>query len=469
MVDNMRMVMRVSAADTLLARQILYAWIETFLDQNQALNATESRRYYNDIVAQSEKARGKLEEVERALEKLSGRTMLGMVQQQQGQYQKQLLVAQDSLVSAEFGLREKESRLAHLREAMQGMELDGRPIYVLSAAEHTLLKASQLSPLAKQVLDCVSALDTLKKVQYHAEAQYNLALLEFDQDHDYAGLSRRVEEATKAIESYQGSYIQAQSQQMTSNANLQAIENELAKHPEVIGDGAGLRELNPVHIELERQRAEKGVSYEMAQVYAERGQAELEEMQVRLEEARREFYAAERARQALADRLAQERTTAREQVAFYLATFDAARKTYLDYRMELSAVEAEVAAIEKLAQSRRDHLHRLEQTISGLQQDMAEDIAESERLTREKKTFTATFERFAQLVEEARIAQQKADLSVTNLRLITRDVMARPVGSAVQAQKLPMSAAFGALLSTVLVFFWEYMRKARARRAVVGQ
>jgi len=468
-VDNMRMVMRVSAADTLLARQILYAWIETFLDQNQALSATESKRYFNDVLAQYEQARDKLAEVDGALAELSGRTMLGVVEKQQVQYQKQLLAAQDSLVSAEFELREKESRREHIREAMQGMEQGGRPIYTLSAVEHAPLKANQLSPLAHRVLDCVSALDTLKKAQDQAEAQYNLALLEFDQGHNYNGLSRKVEEVAKAIESYQRSYIQAQSQQLTANANLQAIEKELAKHPEVIGDGPGLSELNPVRLELEKQRAEEGVSYEMARVYAERGQVELQEMQARHEAARRELYSVEKERQVLANRLARERAAVREQIDFYQATFDAARKAFLGYKMEVSVVEGEVGAKKLLTQYRRDHLHQLEQTIKGLQQDMAAEIAESERLNRERKTYTATFDRFAQLVEEARIAQQKAAKSVTNLRLITRDVMARPVGSAGQTQKIPMSAGLGALLSTVLVFLAEYIRKAREQRAAAGQ
>ncbi len=479
-VDNVRMVMRVSAADTLVARRVLYAWVDLFLDQNQALNATESKRYYRDIAAQYEQARENLERVDSAFMALSAKSMFSSVLSQQEQYKKILTAAQDFFVAAEFELKKKEDRLTRLREMMQGLEQDGSPIYTLSAAEREHLEHSLLSPPAQQMLAYVGTLDTLKEALGQARTQYNLSLIEFEREYNLPQLAREVEEVKETMDGYQQSYLLARSQQLTASVKLQAIEEEIKKHRPVVGDvgkagatpeggvGSGkvVREINPVYTELEQQQAKEGVTYEMARVYAERGEKELRELLLRLEQVQSSLFAVQQKRQVLVGELTRDTTSIGEQVKFFQDAFDAARRTYLENKKRLSGLELEVALEKGQTEDQKKQLGELEQSVIHLQESMAVELAESERLNREKKTFTATFERFSQLAEEARIAQQKAAHSATNLRLITRDVMARPAGGAERSQKIPTSAALGLLLSTVLVFLVEYIRKARQRRSV---
>ena len=79
------------------------------------------------------------------------------------------------------------------------------------------------------------------------------------------------------------------------------------------------------------------------------------------------------------------------------------------------------------------------------------------RLDRDLSVFQMTFEKFANLVEEARIARHQA---AGDIQVVSRAVVAHPVvGGALK--KVSISAAVALMVSAMLAFLLEYVSRAR--------
>lgn len=475
---NTRLVMRVSTTDTLLARLVLYAWVDTFMSRNQTLSATESERYYHYVVAQHKDAREHLERAEDSLLQFNLRTPITSLQNQQKTYLGHLQSAQDTLIVTQIRLEEKTAQLRQAREMVEAIEIDGEPLYVMPVTALPGLRPRLSSNLARQLLDNTLEVDSLKAGENKMETHYNLALLAFDQEHDYTRLQRTAQELTKITESYQRNYMQARSKEMASSTNLIALEEELKKHPITFGGprGEGREaskkgegqtsaggELNPAYVTLEQKRAEEGLSYETARAYADKGLQQLKELESRLDEAQSQFYTVQAQRQTLVDGMEGMTRDLKRRIRANQASVDAVVQSYLDSKMAIGDLASQVALLENQLGDQQAQLARLDEKTRAAQDLLSRALTDSVRFGREKETYTATFVRFAQLSEEARIAQQKTN---TNLRVLTRDVTAKPISAEEDSRKkVWISGAVGLLLSTFLAFLLEYMHKVRVQRA----
>ena len=79
------------------------------------------------------------------------------------------------------------------------------------------------------------------------------------------------------------------------------------------------------------------------------------------------------------------------------------------------------------------------------------------RLERDLPVFQATFEKFANLVEKARIARQQA---AGDIQIVSQAVVARPVARGT-VKKVSMAAMAGLIASIMLAFLVEYLGRAR--------
>lgn len=459
--DNTRLEMKVVAADTLLARLVLYAWVDTFMEQTQELNATESSRYYAYISAQYDAARYYLEKAEDELLEFNRDNPISSLENQQAIYQEQFRAAQQQAIRTQIQLDQKEAQLRRAQEVVQALELGGEPLYSLSVAALAEIRDRDFNPLGRQLIGSMLEMERLKETQVQLEEGYNLALLELDQQYNFTQLQREVEELTRVVEGYQQSYLRAKSKQLTASNNLKALEAELKKHSPTLKS----EELNPAYMELEQRRAREGLAYETALVYAEVGAQELKGLEERLEEVQRRFYEFQAKRQHLVEQGDRKRNELKKRIDGAQVFFESIQQSYLDAKRSVGDFKLRIEVVEKQLIDQQAQLANLGKNTAAIQDLLSQARTESERLDRDKKNFAATFERFARLLEEARIAQQKAS---TNLRIITRDVAAKPVGAESSFKKLPISGAVGLLLSTLLAFFLEYVHKARSRPPLPG-
>jgi uncharacterized protein involved in exopolysaccharide biosynthesis len=459
-----RLEMRVSTADTLFTRLILYAWVDTFMARTRQLSATESERYYEYVVAQHETARKNLEAAEDTLLQFSLANPITSLQNQQQTYLNQLRSAQDTLILTQIRLEQQTTQLRRARELVQALEVDGEPLYLLPAEKLQTLRPRLSSELAQQLVDKTLELQNFKDRQNQEEERYNLLLLSFDQEHEYSRLQRAAEELADLSESFQRSYLQARNKELTAGTNLKALEEEIKKHPVSFGvSGSQAGELNPAYVALEQKRAEEGLSYETARLYVEKGDRELKDLEARLEETQRQLFSVQAERQQLVDGKEKVRRNLKMQIASVQASLDTMVKSYLENKKVIGELETQVLSLRNRMTDQQDQLTSLNERVQEVQDALSRALTDSVRLGREKGIYAATFERFAQLSEEARIAQQKAN---TNLRIITRDVTAKPVSAEEDSRKkVWISGAVGLLLSTLAAFLLEYVHKARARRA----
>jgi uncharacterized protein involved in exopolysaccharide biosynthesis len=87
------------------------------------------------------------------------------------------------------------------------------------------------------------------------------------------------------------------------------------------------------------------------------------------------------------------------------------------------------------------------------------------RLLRDQGLFIGTVVSFSKRVEEARIARAK---SADDIRVLTRALEVRQLLGELGQQKSALAAGVGLLLSSILSFLIEYVRKAKARRSEAG-
>jgi uncharacterized protein involved in exopolysaccharide biosynthesis len=132
------------------------------------------------------------------------------------------------------------------------------------------------------------------------------------------------------------------------------------------------------------------------------------------------------------------------------------QKNYLSARRKVALLTADIALLVSEVsdlQHRRDALQ--ERSMATLDSLGLLDLSR-DRLIRSKETLRKTYDRFAQLSEEARIAAQIAS---TNLRVITRAVT--PVGESEDVARPMLLAGFmGLAVSIFLSFLTEYWRRA---------
>ena len=361
-------------------------------------------------------------------------------------------------------------------ELVQALEIEGEPLYTLSAMTLPILRARIFSDLARQLIDKTIELQNLKDKQNKMEEHYNLTLLSFDQEHDYSRLQRATKELAKSRADYERSYLQARSKELTSSTNLKALEAEIQKHPATFkgsGDQVGKAaqkngtdsQLNPAYVALEQKLAEEGLAYETARLYADKGAQELKGLEVRLEEAQRPFYSVQAERQKLVAEMEKVKGDLKGRIDGAQASVDAIVQSYLASKKSIGNLEIQVISLKNQLADQQVQLARLNEQTQAVQDLLSSALTDSVRLAREKETYTATFEKFARLSETARIAQQKAN---TNLRIITRDVTGKAAGVEDSRKKVLISGVVGLLLSTFLAFLLEYMHKARVQRAKVS-
>lgn len=475
-VDKTRLEMRVQTADTLLTRLVLYAWVDTFISRTQTLNATETERYYNYVIAQYDTTRKYLENTENALMQLNIEYSFSSLRDQQQLYLDQIASTQGSLVQLERRLEQKAASLSQAKELVRMLEVGGEPLFSLPATALPALRGTLSSDLARQLVDNLLELQRLKDRQAEVEAQGDLKLRSFDETHGYSRQQMAVEELTKSAETYRHQYLEARSKELTSGTSLKALEEEMRKHPVSLqtsgkpaGEGTGSQNsslgnaLNPTYVALAQKSAEEGLVYETARLYASQGAQQLESIEAQLEEAQRLLRNLKAERGSIVAEVEREKQDWGERIKTLESNVAAVVQSYLASKKNRGDLEIEIVSLEATLANQRTQLSRLNEKAQSAKGLLLRALKDSVQLGRDKETYAATFERFAQLSEEARIAQQKI---TNNLRIVSRDATAKAVGIEENSRKkVLISGAVGLLLSTLLAFLLEYVHRARVQRA----
>jgi hypothetical protein len=148
--------------------------------------------------------------------------------------------------------------------------------------------------------------------------------------------------------------------------------------------------------------------------------------------------------------------TARAIFNVYQENYSTSKVNVEKLRLEIQALKDNLVNTQSFMESSRSRALSQEDQLVLLQLEQA-------RLERESGLYKSSFDRFAKLVEDARIAKAG---EASDLKVVMRAVEATPkVVEAKQQNTILLAGAVGLMASTFLAFLIEYVEKARQKTA----
>ena len=135
----------------------------------------------------------------------------------------------------------------------------------------------------------------------------------------------------------------------------------------------------------------------------------------------------------------------------YIATYGRNKKSIDMLTQSVSTITTELANLET-------QLVAAQKKASNVFEKANRAIARRQRLLRSKETVSATFNRFSDLLEEARIAREK---STSGLRLLTQDKQLQTIQPPAETRRVIIGGGCGFVISLFLSFLLEYIHRAR--------
>jgi len=485
------LILTVRSLNPKLPAPVVNAWTKEFMEQSKGMGVKETKKTYKFYVAQYDMARKFLEAKEDSLQRFGQQHQLGFLQREREAYEGQISSIQSQVISTHSNIEDQEYDLRRVQETVAAMEVDGTPFYLVPLVELQQLRTA--NELTKHIIANAVELETLKEARRQFAEEEQLALLEFDEQHGFELLVKKQDELHKTVDSYWSMILQAEGTKLVGEKCTKGLVRELEKHNAKLTVAKAIVDeelwaqikgrlpsqgqverldklklysevLNPVYQDLYQKIAAQGVQYETALVLLEEGKQEVQILEGDLRKVNRNFYALQRKRNKLMGDLAQRRGNLDDQVKNLQTIYDSNRGQHLSQKGRL----------EELFQAMLAQKNQLQDL--GIQQKLKRGIAKDRqvnleklqldktRLERDKTKYQDTFNKFASLIEDGRIAQEK---EASNIRLIDPATGAGPTSES-NPQKITISALAGLLISALLALLVEYIRNARASRSDAG-
>jgi len=447
---------------------LVKAWTDTFMSLSQGLSASELGSVHESVASQFDSARVRLAHVDTSLAQLDHDS--GFASQELAVYLRRIVDLQDTVVSSRLRLVSVKAELARAEEIVKALEWDGAGLHTLGQTQRNRLASQARHPLTKQMLEimaerdtpaqppsleldpgaetAISAIEQLpvadslwavrKELSKHSpvislkhavptkDLLRRISEVEISEDLlrrirvDHDGSRRRISEVENSEDLLRRiSEVEISENLLTRLGEFEVSEGSLDRLTRLglLSEELNLsflhsEEPNPVYLRLKKEEARYGVKLGVAQ---HRLMAGLES----------------------------------DKFAAVLELYQESRRLVSSLVTETLTLQAEVAILEAGMRDQQSVVRRLRELS-----------VEHDRLIRTRETLQVTFDRFAGLTEESRIAAQIAS---ANLRVIT--LAKTPVGQRAENRRNPLLAgAIGLILSVFVAFFLEYVRKARAIR-----
>ena len=160
---------------------------------------------------------------------------------------------------------------------------------------------------------------------------------------------------------------------------------------------------------------------------------------------------------ALRDSLARDVLPVTEKLALLRASSAAQRTEYLELQSQEDALNRDVTRLGDQVSFQRQSFDQWSTQIRQ-QGTLADSLDRIKRgLEREKEVYQTTFDRFAGLLEEARIARVQA---AGDIQIVSRAVAPRVVARGT-VKKAAIASIVGLMASVMLAFLLEYVAKSR--------
>jgi len=459
---------------------LVNAWTDTFLILSQGLSADQLGSIYESVQVQFDTASVRLERAENELEMLGSGSRIEALRNKSERTVSAMDALQVELATKEFELAGMRGDLEASRAFVNSLEHEGRPIYLVPDSVLAKLDISGLHPVARQLLGFMRQRAEMQE----RISQISLSSIEQLSADQNASARLRGRRLRKTIDSYRNIVDEASVDVLVATDLLwgarQALETlaptvistkaiadeELWRH----ADGGELTSrqverldrlklvsetANPSYLAMAAEEARFIASAEVARHRLLEGTRALLALQDTLAELSPSLRGIEMEQQRVEFRS----ESMRSELALFTRLIGDLQQKYRSARLDAGLLISEIALLTGEVEDLRRRGTSLQVNSMATLDSLSLLSLSGDRLIRSTETLRKTYDRFAQLSEEARIAVQIAS---TNLRVITRAVT--PVGEGFDVTKaMSLAGLVGLLVSVFLAFLYEYWRRTHGR------
>jgi len=420
----------VSAHDHTLPIKVANKWAELFVERNSDLTLEEAGTYYNYVRDQYETAKDTLNKTESGLNKLEVEGE-GYLRIQQAALDTVAINIFQAIITTENSLKQKKLELREIETLSQSAET-----ILADIGERTAATAS---------------LEKIRIAQAQLQNTLNRELQTFDE-------SNNVRTIKKLLEAAELDSLRTQTKSI--ERKISSIERELRNHEPLLGSLA-----NPTYVSLSSQLSKLRLEYELyksqnSNIFSSNdtindGTQSLDEV-LRILQLREEII---NRYQSTEDKL---KTQANRLLDGQYQEID----NYSEYLSKKDSLSSAYKTLTLQKKNQEEQLKDLQQATANIKNQLSGKIDLRQSLLRDREIFSQTVARFSKLLEEARIAREKA---AGDIRVLTRALEVRQVPQEQGRHKATIAAGVGFLLSCILSLLAEYIRKARHNRLETQQ
>lgn len=452
-----------------LSIRIVNAWADLFVKRNSGITQRTVASSYDFIINQYDTAKKRLEDTEDAILRFKANNSQVAQANERTAEAAKLSEVQTVYTNQRIDLRAKEDSLKQQTNLLTAMEVDGRWVGAL-VEEGKRVPFDGLTEEQKSIRKTIA--DAAREL-----LQAEKEVLAFQSEHRVDLLKAEVDKKTQTLAAYQAELVtinlgrkatqvaleQADKQLQTQSPGLvlsKAITDDAlwqrmrdgALSPDDLKKLEALKlrseEINPVYVDLLKRKSELQLEYNSYTPREVVLKEEIEKLKKELPSLQERLQGEERKQTALARRT----IIARAVLNAFVERYSAIKARTEQLRLEITALKDNLAYIQSALESSKSRVLNLDDQIGLSQLDQA-------RLDRDVGIYKSTFDRFAKLVEDARIAKAG---EVSDLKVVMRAVEATvlpPKGT----NTIMLAGAVGLMASAFLAFFIEYVEKAHQR------
>ena len=177
---------------------------------------------------------------------------------------------------------------------------------------------------------------------------------------------------------------------------------------------------------------------------------------------RKLYYPLRRVREGFVEQFDRERKDLVRQIRSLRNAYEVSASGQSNSRRKVASLRPLLQNLQARISGKNRALTQVRSSLKEVEGQLSSLLSRRDRLNRSQQTYQGTFDRFSKLLEETRIAREKA---AGDIQILTRAIEARIVPQDSPKQKAALSGAVALIVSTFLVFLLEYVRKARLTRA----
>ena len=227
--------------------------------------------------------------------------------------------------------------------------------------------------------------------------------------------------------------------------------------PVLLGGGGS----NPTYIKISDQLALMRMKYQSTKLQSRLSSTSKSPENPLIQQSIDEAFSILQYRKEIVERYQATRDRLKTQESELLAQQDNNIDHYSRYIAARDSLISENKILHLRTKSRRTRLKEIQSEISDIRNKLSDNLYQQQRLQRDQESFNHTLASFSKLLEEARIAREKA---AGDIRVLTRALQVRQIPQEQGRHKATVAAGVGFLLSCILSLLAEYIRKAQQRR-----